>query len=192
MSPLDLTPYLSVDVEASGPIPGLYSLLSIGACRVADPSQTFYAELKPESRRADPEAMAIHNLDLDALAQTGLEPREAMARFEEWTLSQMPAGTSPIFVSYNAPFDWMFINDAFHRTLGRNPFGHFPLDIRAFFMGMSGEAWGSIRFDNLADAYLARRRRNHNALEDALAQGELFRHLLMDWDQRPRIPGDNP
>lgn len=38
--------YISVDIEASGPIPGEYSLLSIGACVVNQTSQTFYAELK--------------------------------------------------------------------------------------------------------------------------------------------------
>ena len=39
--------YISVDVEASGPIPGEYSLLSIGACLVGQPDQSFYVELKP-------------------------------------------------------------------------------------------------------------------------------------------------
>ena len=29
--------YISVDVEAAGPIPGTYSLLSIGACVVGNP-----------------------------------------------------------------------------------------------------------------------------------------------------------
>lgn len=177
----DLRAFISVDVEASGPTPGLYSMLSIGACRVDALEQTFYAELRPRSRRADPQAMAIHRLDLDTLERTGLDPAEAMARFEAWLLAQVPPETAPVFVSYNAPFDWMFIHDAFHQSLGRNPFGHFPLDIRALFMGMSGRAWSAIRFDDLADRYLGRRRLNHNALEDAQAQGELFRKLMDEW-----------
>ncbi|RLA29121.1 MAG: 3'-5' exonuclease, partial [Gammaproteobacteria bacterium] len=37
--------YLSVDVETSGPIPGEYSLLTIGACDVSDPKQTFSCAL---------------------------------------------------------------------------------------------------------------------------------------------------
>ncbi|MGL1984483.1 3'-5' exonuclease, partial [Escherichia coli] len=28
--------FISVDIEASGPVPGKYSLLSIGACLVSD------------------------------------------------------------------------------------------------------------------------------------------------------------
>jgi ribonuclease T len=179
----DLRAYLSVDVEASGPTPGLYSLLAIGACRVDAPDQTFYAELKPQSRHADPQAMAIHGLDLDTLERTGLDRAEAMAGFEAWILAQVPPPTPPVFVSYNAPFDWMFISDAFHQTLGRNPFGHFPLDIRALYMGMSGRPWKAIRFEDLADRYLGRHRLNHNALEDAQAQGELFHRLMDEWGQ---------
>ena len=39
--------YFSVDIESAGPIPGVYSMLSLGACVVNDTSQTFYVELKP-------------------------------------------------------------------------------------------------------------------------------------------------
>jgi hypothetical protein len=35
--------FVSVDVEASGPIPGKYSMLSIGACVAFDPSFTSHA-----------------------------------------------------------------------------------------------------------------------------------------------------
>ena len=36
--------YISVDVEAAGPIPGAYSLLAIGACVVGNINKTFYIE----------------------------------------------------------------------------------------------------------------------------------------------------
>lgn len=199
MDSVELSAFISVDVEASGPTPGLYSLLAIGACSVEDPSQTFYAEIKPQTDRADPQAMAVHGLDLTTLAQNGLELPEAMTRFAAWVGDQVPAGRSPVFVSYNAPFDWMFVHDAFHRTLGRNPFGHFPLDIRAYYMGLSGKIWSSIRLEDLADRYLEGRRLTHNARDDALVQGELFR-TLRDLSQSPAAgspPGfgsarDNP
>jgi hypothetical protein len=42
--------FISVDVETAGPIPGDYSLLSIGACVVDEPSQTFSCELQPINR----------------------------------------------------------------------------------------------------------------------------------------------
>jgi hypothetical protein len=46
---------MSVDVEASGPAPGRYSLLAIGACPFVDPTLTFYAELKPVGEAATAE-----------------------------------------------------------------------------------------------------------------------------------------
>ncbi|RXD91723.1 DNA polymerase III subunit epsilon, partial [Xanthomonas perforans] len=51
--------FVSVDIEASGPIPGEFSLLSIGAVLVDRPETSFYLELKPEDTRHDPEALAV-------------------------------------------------------------------------------------------------------------------------------------
>ena len=39
--------YISVDIEAAGPVPVEYSMLSIGACVVGSPEVSFYIELKP-------------------------------------------------------------------------------------------------------------------------------------------------
>ena len=72
--------YISVDVEAAGPIPGTYSLLSIGACVVGNPGQSFYSELKPISGAFVAKAMAVHGLSLETLKQTGEAPATAMAR----------------------------------------------------------------------------------------------------------------
>ena len=38
--------FVSVDVETAGPIPGEYSLLSIGACPVFDPDNGYRDEYK--------------------------------------------------------------------------------------------------------------------------------------------------
>jgi ribonuclease T len=51
--------YIVVDVEASGPTPGQYSLLSIGACTPGGSRQTFYVELQPDSDVFTPEAMEV-------------------------------------------------------------------------------------------------------------------------------------
>lgn len=57
--------YVSVDVETSGPIPGEYSLLSIGACLVAQPATSIYLELQPDSPKYDPEALAVSGLKVN-------------------------------------------------------------------------------------------------------------------------------
>lgn len=171
--------YVSVDVEAAGPNPGLYSLLSLGACLVANPERAFYVELQPVNARMTAEAQAIHGLTLEELAKRGLPPAEAMARFAAWLTTVIPQGQRPLFVAFNAPFDWMFVNDYFHRYLGHNPFGHAALDIKSFYMGLGGVPWRATSMRTLARRYpLAPQGLSHHALQDARHQAQLFRRLL--------------
>ena len=57
--------FVSVDVQTAGPIPGEYSLLSIGACLVSDPGVTFSCEMRPINDNADPAALKVSGLSLD-------------------------------------------------------------------------------------------------------------------------------
>ena len=166
---------ISVDVETSGPIPGEYSLLSIGACAVDDPEQRFECQLKPISDRADPKALEISGLSLERLAETGLAPAEAMARFETWAKAQTGNDSELVFVGFNAAFDWSFVNYYFHRFLGRNPFGFAALDIKAYYMGAAGTNWHDTRSSKMRDALQPTLSGDHDALRDALFQAELFR-----------------
>jgi ribonuclease T len=171
---------VSVDVETAGPNPGQYSLLSIGACLVVQPGNTFYVELQPVNREMTPEAFAVHRLSLERLAERGLPPAEAMARFEAWLAAEVPAGLRPIFVAFNAPFDWMFVNDYFHRYLGRNPFGHTALDLKAYYMGLKGIPWSETFMRYVGPRYLGGRQLTHHALRDAQDQAEIFRKMLAE------------
>lgn len=49
------------------PIPGEFSLLSIGACIVSNPAISIYRELKPISSKHDLEAIAVTGLNLENL-----------------------------------------------------------------------------------------------------------------------------
>jgi ribonuclease T len=182
--------FISVDVETAGPDPGQYALLSIGACVVYNPAQTFYMELQPDRPSALPEAMAISKLALADLAAHGQPPAEAMAQFEAWTRAQTPAGQRPVFVAFNAPFDWMFVADYFQRYLGHNPFGHAALDVKAFYMGLTGVHWFETSLRHVAARYGFRQELTHHALRDALDQAALFRSMLEEgrrrgWDWLP-------
>jgi DNA polymerase III epsilon subunit-like protein len=188
----DAVCYVSVDVETAGPSPAIYSLLAIGACLVFNPAQHFYVELQPLSMASAPEAAEVHRLSLERLAIEGLPPAEAMARFANWLKSAIPQGKHPLFVGFNAAFDWMFVNDYFHRFLGHNPFGHAPLDVKSFYMGMSGGQWCDTSMRRLALRYLGGRQLAHHALEDALIQAELFRKLLADSRAHRRVRDGAP
>ncbi len=143
--------FISVDVETAGPIPGEYSLLSIGACDVDDPARTFACELKPLNRNADPKALEVSGLSLEKLDQTGLRPPEAMKLFDAWLACSVGPGEKPVFVGLNAPFDWSFVNYYFHRFMGRNPFGFAALDLKAYFMGAMGCHWADTRSSHMAE-----------------------------------------
>ncbi|UVK48893.1 3'-5' exonuclease (plasmid) [Mesorhizobium sp. AR07] len=167
--------FVSVDVETAGPIPGEFSLLSIGACEVFAPTNTFACELKPINRNADPKALEVSGLSLDELARAGLDPSEAMRRFTDWLAMAGGVDGSVVFVGFNAPFDWSFVNYYFHRFGGGNPFGFTALDIKAMYMGATGCNWADTRSSKIAKALRPRLEGDHDALHDAQYQAELFR-----------------
>lgn len=171
---------ISVDVETAGPNPSLYSLLAIGACCVFYPERNFYIELKPVNQASRPEALESCGFSLEKLAVEGVEPAEGMRRFENWLVEVLPTGQSPVFVGFNAPFDWMFINDYFHRFLGHNPFGHAAIDIKSYYMGLAKVSWAETTMQFLGPRYLNQPALVHHALRDALDQGGIFRQLLLD------------
>jgi ribonuclease T len=172
--------YISVDIETAGPNPSTYSLLTIGACTVEEKPATLYLELKPVNNKLTPESFALHHLDLKRLAERGLEPAQGMRDFEDWIRSVTPNDRPPIFVGFNAPFDWMFVSDYFHRYLGHNPFGHAAVDIKAFYMGLTGAPWRETGLARLASRYLGERTMTHHALRDALDQADMFRQMLAE------------
>ena len=180
--------FISVDVETAGPNPSVYSLLSIGACTVLQPRSTFYIELQPDNDRYLPEAIAVHQLSLEHLAVHGLPPAAALGQFEAWLKEMVPGGVRPIFVAFNAPFDWMFVNDYFHRYLGRNPFGHNALDIKAFYMGLKGIPWQQTSLRDVSHHYLEQSGPSHHALQDAIDQADMFAKMLAELKARPPTP----
>jgi DNA polymerase III epsilon subunit-like protein len=176
--------YISIDVEAAGPNPNQYSMLSLGACLVDDPDRSFYVELKPLSDAVVESSLAVSGLSMEKLAAEGVEAGAAMQQFADWIAEVAPPGTAPIFVAFNAAFDWMFVDDYFQRFLGRNPFGHSALDVKAYYMGMTGVTWAQTSMRFLSPLYLSGRYLTHNALGDARDQAELFRSIRAESQAR--------
>ena len=174
--------WISVDVETSGPTPHTGSLLSVGACLVDDPERGIELLLRPEPGLPwDGAAEAIHRLDRATLERDGLEPAEAMVLLERWIAQVVPAGSRPVFVALNAPFDWMFVADAFWRHLGRNPFGHSALDIKALYLGRHAAEvgrWSETARVRMLERYPVDLPHTHTALADAREQAAIFRQIL--------------
>ena len=170
--------YIVVDVETSGPTPGKYALLSIGACTICNPRQTFYVELQPDVEDVLGEAMQINKLSLDELRKAGLPPREALAQFSDWIHGVLPENHKAVFTAFNAPFDWMFINHYFHNYLGLNPFGYKALDIKAFYMGVYGVSWSDTSHNKVSAKLTHNQELPHHALKDAIMEADLFEMIL--------------
>ena len=170
--------YVSVDIEADGPLPGVHSMLSIGAANVHDLSQTFYAELKPVSDTFVPEALAVSGLDRAKLAKEGQDPADAMAAFVRWVKG---LGGRPVFVSFST-WDWSVVYYYLIRYHGSSPFGHSSLDMKSYYMGKFATTWGDTAKRSI-DRDRPELLRNlgphtHNALDDAKEQAELFRRII--------------
>lgn len=148
--------YFCVDCEASGPVPPLYNLLSIGATVVQAGEgrhtlgASLYLELKPIFPGFDPGAMAVCGLDAARLLREGLEPRRAMERLTEFVRGHN-AGSSdfPCFVGHNAVFDWSHIAYYYAHFGMENPFGYKGLDTKSLAMGRLGIPWRDTSKDNL-------------------------------------------
>jgi DNA polymerase III epsilon subunit-like protein len=169
--------YISVDVEAAGPLPPTYSMLSLGAVNVEDPKATFYVEIKPVNDASVPGAMKVVGRTLQDFAEDGRDPKEAMAAFRDWLASVAKHGKL-VFVGFNATFDWAFVNFYFHEYLGENPFGFGGIDIKSYYMGMTGCAWEDTRSSRIGSELKGPSPHTHNALDDAVEQGEMFRRMI--------------
>jgi ribonuclease T len=152
-------------------------MLSLGACLVDDREQSFYVELRPINENADPKALEISGFSLSSLRESGEEPKAALVRFRDW-VKKTAGHRLPVFAGFNAAFDWSFVNWYFHTYLGENPFGFAPLDIKAYYMGLSGCAWSDTKSSRIPAAYQSQPHKAHNALNDAKAQAEILFKLL--------------
>jgi ribonuclease T len=170
--------YFSVDIESAGPIPGTYSMLSVGACLVGDLSKTFYAELKPISKAFVPDALKVSGLDLGELERTGRDPRQVMQELKAWVL-KLSDSKKPVFVGFNGSYDWQFINWYFITFCGDNPFGFGGIDIKSYHMGLAGIDWSKTTSSQLPAEFKPDVPQTHNALDDAKAQGSIFLKMLL-------------
>jgi DNA polymerase III epsilon subunit-like protein len=174
--------WISVDVETSGPAPALGSLLAIGACLVDRPEEGIELLLRPDPDLPWSDAAeAIHGLSRERLARGGLPPAEALGQLAAWLDSVVPGGSRPVFVGFNAPFDWMFVAVAAWRHLGRNPFGVSALDLKALYLGRhldATRAWAATTKADVKRHYGLDLLHTHGALDDAREQAAICRAIV--------------
>jgi len=155
--------YIMVDVEADGPIPGDFSMVSFGAVVVRAPlSLTFYGQLRPISDRWVPEALAVSGFSREQTLAFP-EPQSVMLLFQSWL--QEHGGGRPIFISDNNGFDWQFINWYFHHFVGSNPFGFSSTNLGSLYKGVVRDTTKNFK-------HLRRTRHSHHPVDDAMGNAE--------------------
>ena len=181
--------YISADVEADGPIPGRYSMLSFGlvvsgrfdgaAFVPLEPgAKTFYRELRPISDEVDPAALAAARLDREKLRLDGADPAETMRAAATWLAAQ--AGSArPVLVGYPVVFDWMFLHWYFVNFTGESPFGFSgALDMKTIYQQKARVTLDRAGRDDLPPELRSVRAHTHNALDDAIEQADIFNRLF--------------
>ena len=152
-----------VDVEADGPAPGLYSMISFGAVIVENGLQrTFSATLRPISDIHVPTALAVSGFTREQTMKFP-DPYDAMLNFDLWLGKHIEG--RPILWADNNGFDAAFINYYFWRYLNRNPFGWSSANIGTLYKGVTGDLYS--RFTHLRDTP-----HTHDPLDDALGNAE--------------------
>ncbi|MEU3449291.1 3'-5' exoribonuclease [Streptomyces thermolilacinus] len=181
--------YVSVDVEADGPIPGPYSMLSFGAAvagrqdadgyvAAAPEAVTFYRELRPISGEFVPEALAVSGLDRERLLVEGARPEVALREFTAW-VREVSRGGQPVMCGYPAAFDWTFLYWYLMRFTGESPFGHSGcLDMKTLYATKARLPLRAVAKRTMPAGLLSRRPHTHHALDDAIEQAELFNNLM--------------
>ena len=170
--------YFMVDVEADGPIPGDYSMISFGAVRVDDGLDcTFYGELKPISEQWIPEALAVSGFSREE-TMTFREPTEVMTEFTSW-LKKSSDG-KPMFVSDNNGFDWQFVNWYFHHFTGKNPFGFSSTNLGSLYKGMQKDCFVNFK-------HLRKTKHTHHPVDDAKGNAEALLHMKREMGLKIRL-----
>ena len=186
--------YVSIDVEADGPIPGRNNMLSFAAAafdlRVPDPRvplTTFTANLDtlPEACPS-PATMAWWAKQPEAWAacRAGTRPpEEVMPEFLAWCRN-LPG--APVIIGYPVTYDFMFV---YYYTMAfggladgeQCPFGFQGLDLKTLAMVKLKLPFRQTAKKNMPKAWFdGAPLHTHVALDDAIGQGVMFINMMRD------------
>jgi hypothetical protein len=182
--------YVSTDVEADGPIPGPYSLLSFASAAYTKDKKlvsTFErnldllpgATMHPKQAKfwaENPQAWATCRLNPQ-------DPKTAMKEYLAW-LQALPG--TPVFVGFPAAYDFMWVHWYLHNFAGDSPFGPAALDIKTFLMALMNKPYKRVSLSALPRKWFDDLPHTHIALDDAIEQGALFCNALA-WARKLKI-----
>lgn len=182
--------YLSFDIEADGPAPGINSMLSLAFCGfVLENECTTYrkvfqweSNLKPMNDcMPDPDTMNWWNKDenkeaFEYVRQNQRDPLEAFQDLhKEILVLQQTYKIIP--GAWPAAYDWQWINYYFHRLLKCNPLGFSARCISTLGWHEVKNANPGAKFD--WTSYKDGAVHTHKAIDDANEQGIIWMNILI-------------
>lgn len=198
--------YISVDIESTGPIPGEYSMSSVGAFVTGAktdtgfvhfdniPENVFYKELQPISDKFEPEAIKVGLLDgFDKVDEDetgelrhqwmkdhGTDPETAMKEFADFVNdASKKYNAKPVFMAYPASFDWMFVYWYFQKFNVVSPFGFSNvLDLKTAFSVKSDKPMRESTKRYMPKSLFSDLPHTHRADDDAIEQGIMGINIL--------------
>lgn len=191
--------YISTDIEANGPIPGEYSMLSLGSVAL-DKNGTvlgkFYKKLLPlKGAMQHPQTMGFWEKYPEAYKEAISNPEdpiEVMNEYADWLESLSKRYKKEMyFVAYPSSWDFMFVSWYLVKFVERYqenhfidiPFHHAAIDIRTFIMAHLKKSYSESSIKLLPQKLLkvqTEKLIEHSAIDDALKQGLIFINLLKE------------
>jgi hypothetical protein len=168
-----------VDVEADGPCPGLYSMVSFGAVILSeDLDKTFYGQCRPLVN-ADwiPDALAVSGHSREEVMMFP-DPAITMKNFADWIAANKKGRA--IFWADNNGFDWQFINWYFHKFYGSNPFGFSSQNINSLYKGATKDMFASFK-------HLRSTKHTHHPVDDAMGNAEAMLKMRTQFNLKIKI-----
>lgn len=175
--------YVSTDIEADGPIPGDFSMLSFGSAAFNESGElistfTRNLELLPNAYQHEDTIKwwADNQEAYEATRVNTIDPYTAMVDYSEW-LYGLPG--KPIFVGYPAGFDFTFIYWYLIHFTGKSPFSFSCLDMKSFACALMGTKFtDTVKRTMPKEWFSNKHKHTHQALDDAIEQGHLFIKML--------------
>jgi hypothetical protein len=189
--------YVSLDIEADGPCPGLFSMLSFGMAAFTLEKQlvaSFARNLQPlEGARVDERTMAWWNTpeNIEAYGKARRDPvgpRIAMAECRAW-LDEIRRFGRPVICGAPSGFDFTFLYYYFQRELGESPVGFASLDLRSYAAAVLRRQYRQVGKNSFPPDWIDEGlQHTHVALDDAIEQGCILINMLRANLGLPAIP----
>jgi hypothetical protein len=189
--------YISCDIEADGPCPGLFSMLSFGLAAFTIEKElvgTFSrnlerldgAETDDRTMRwwAQPEQAEAFKKSREDL----VSPRGAMVECKGW-LEEMRRFGKPLICGAPSGFDFTFMYYYFQRFLGESPIGFASLDLRSYAAAVMKRQYRHVGKRQYPAEWIDENLpHTHVALDDAIEQGCILINMMRANLDLPRIP----